>query len=114
MFKSLLLVFAVLAVASAQYIASPYSTYSAGAYPAYSGVSAYSAYPAYSGVSTYGAYPYAYSGLGYGSSYLVPAEDIRLTQHSSIWKRPLGNKDFQDFRSHIHVTKYEINSLQVF
>ncbi|KAE8751038.1 hypothetical protein FOCC_FOCC002123 [Frankliniella occidentalis] len=70
MFKSLLLVFAVLAVASAQYIASPYSTYSAGAYPAYSGVSAYSAYPAYSGVSTYGAYPYAYSGLGYGSSYL--------------------------------------------
>ncbi|KAK3926042.1 Nuclear pore complex protein Nup214 [Frankliniella fusca] len=67
MYKTLLLVFAVLAVASAQYIASPYSY---GAYPAYSGVSAYSAYPAYSGVSTYGAYPYAYSGLGYGSSYL--------------------------------------------
>ncbi|XP_034253501.1 cuticle protein 4.9-like [Thrips palmi] len=69
MYKSLLLVFAVLAVASAQYIASPVvSTYGA-AYPAYSAYSA-GAYPAYSGYSAYGAYPYAYSGLNYGSSYL--------------------------------------------
>ena len=68
MYKTLLLVFAVLAVASAQYLAaSPYYGSTVGAYPAYS---AYSAYPAYSGVSTYGAYPYAYSSLGYGSSYL--------------------------------------------
>ncbi|KAJ1532127.1 hypothetical protein ONE63_000753 [Megalurothrips usitatus] len=79
MYKTLLLVFAVLAVASAQYIASPYAaTYGAvGAYPAASAYSAYpaysgysTAYPAYTGYSTYGAYPYAYSGLGYGSSYL--------------------------------------------
>ncbi|XP_034253499.1 uncharacterized protein LOC117652579 [Thrips palmi] len=72
MYKSLLVVFAVLAVASAGYIASPVvSTYGAAAYPAYSAYSAgYSAYPAYSAYSAYGAYPYAYSGLGYGSSYL--------------------------------------------
>ncbi|KAK3926049.1 Tyrosine-protein kinase sid-3 [Frankliniella fusca] len=68
MFKSLLLVFAVLAVASAQYIASPY--YSAG-YSTYGGLyRSAAAYPAYSAYSTYGAYPYAYSGLGYGSAYL--------------------------------------------
>ncbi|KAK3926048.1 UPF0442 protein YjjB [Frankliniella fusca] len=67
MYKTLLLVFAVLAVASAQYIATPYVS-TVGAYPA--AYSAYSAYPAYTGVSAYGAYPYAYSSLGYGSAYL--------------------------------------------
>ncbi|KAJ1532124.1 hypothetical protein ONE63_000752 [Megalurothrips usitatus] len=69
MYKTLLVVFAVLAAASAQYLAaSPYyAGYSSGLATGYS---AYSAYPAYSGYSTYGAYPYAYSSLGYGSAYL--------------------------------------------
>ncbi|KAE8751036.1 hypothetical protein FOCC_FOCC002121 [Frankliniella occidentalis] len=67
MFKSLLLVFAILAVASAQYLASPYYA----GYSNYGGLyRSAAAYPAYSAYSSYGAYPYAYSGLGYGSSYL--------------------------------------------
>ncbi|KAE8751033.1 hypothetical protein FOCC_FOCC002118 [Frankliniella occidentalis] len=88
MYKSLLLVFAVLAVASAQYLASPYVS-TVGAYPAaYSGYSAYSAYPAYSGVSAYGAYPYAYSGLGYGSSYLYLTLQTPMSTSVSALSQP--------------------------